>query len=97
MIQQFVDRFLAKKPELEALFATKHPEDYKEIVTNVVRVISDDDEYNDPDPERVNRSMMAIIRELLFLLLAAKAISCQTIGTQKRHMVLAQAATLCKR
>lgn len=57
MIQEFVDRFITKKPELEAIFAAGHPSDYKEIVTNVVKIITDAEEYGgfNPDPERVHQ------------------------------------------
>jgi flagellar motor component MotA len=53
MIKQFVDRFMANKDKLESIFITKHPENYEEIVKSVVRIISDEDECNDPDPERI--------------------------------------------
>jgi hypothetical protein len=52
MIQNFVDRFMANKSELEAVFAEKHPNNYAEIVKAVVRVIGDD-ECDDPDQERI--------------------------------------------
>jgi hypothetical protein len=70
MIQRFIDRFMARKSELEAVFAKKHPKDYKAIVTQVAKILTDpdklrsvnDDLYletfcgwdNDPDPKRVH-------------------------------------------
>ena len=67
MIQTFIDRFLAKKPELEAGFSEKPPEDYKDIVTRTIRLIADEDEYgdNNPDPgfsRSLKRSMTAITK-----------------------------------
>lgn len=53
MIKEFVDLFMAKKPELELMFKDKHPEDYKQIVTNVVSILETDD-YDSISPERVD-------------------------------------------
>lgn len=53
MIQEFVDLFMAKKQELEAMFKDKHPYDYKQIVTSVVSVLKTDD-YGSISPERVH-------------------------------------------
>lgn len=55
MIQEFVNRYMDKKDLLSATFA-EHPEDYKEIVKNVISVITEDDDYGDfnPDPERIH-------------------------------------------
>ena len=53
MIQKFVDRYMGRKEELRALFAEKHPEEYKSIVQAVVKVLHDEDEYESPDPERI--------------------------------------------
>jgi len=56
MIQQFVDRFMAKKGEVRAQFAKKQPDNYAEIVKMVVGVIGEDKDYADdnPDPERIH-------------------------------------------
>ena len=54
MIQKFVDRFMAKKPEMEAKFSEKHPEQYLEIVKVVIEAIHDPDEYGDIDPTRIH-------------------------------------------
>ena len=55
MIQEFVNRYMYKKDLLAATFA-KHPGDYKEIVKNVISIITDADDYGDfnPDPERIH-------------------------------------------
>ena len=55
MIQEFVNRYMDKKDLLAATFA-RHPGDYKEIVKNVISVITDDDYYGDfnPDPKRIH-------------------------------------------
>lgn len=54
MIQEFVDRFMAKKPELEAVFSVAHPDGYQEIVKAVIEVVTTGD-YDSPDPNRIHR------------------------------------------
>ena len=54
MIQEFVDKFMAKKAELENIFREKHPDEYKDIVEAVIRVINPDDDYGQPDPKRIH-------------------------------------------
>jgi len=54
MIQKFVDKFMEQKQELESIFSEKHPDDYKEIVINVIKIITDEDVYDVPDPERIH-------------------------------------------
>ena len=49
MIKEFVNIFMANKDTLRAEFAKKHPSDYKELVTEVIKVISQ----AGPDPERI--------------------------------------------
>lgn len=53
MIQKFVDRYMDRKDELRALFAEKHPEEYKSIVQAVVKVLHGEYEDGSPDPERI--------------------------------------------
>jgi len=54
MIQKYVDRFMAGQESLRAAFAAKHPAvNYAEIVKQVVTVLRED-EYEDPDPERIH-------------------------------------------
>ncbi len=74
MIQEFIDRFLAKKPELEIIFAAKQPSDYKEIVTNVIRLITDENDYGDfnPDPERIHQIDDGDYQGTLLFVIAAK-------------------------
>lgn len=74
MIQEFIDRFLAKKPELEAVLAEKHPSDYKELVTNVVKLIADEDDYGDfnLDHERVHQIDDGDYQGTLLFVIAAK-------------------------
>ena len=50
MIQEFVDRYMNRKSELESIFSKKHPNDYKEIVTKVIELISGGTiSYQNPD------------------------------------------------
>ncbi len=53
MIKEFVDLFMAKKPELERVFKEKHPDDYEEIVNAVVNILHTD-EYGGIDPKRIH-------------------------------------------
>lgn len=55
MIQEFVNRFMAGKAQLESLFKQSHPEDYKQIVQRVVSVIADPTGYDQPSQERVHQ------------------------------------------
>lgn len=43
MIKEFVELYLKRKSELEELFRAKHPDDYKEVVKNVITVLKTDD------------------------------------------------------
>ncbi len=54
MIKEFVDRFMSKKPELEAIFSKKHPEDYKEIVANVINILKNGDVYDCPSSDNIH-------------------------------------------
>jgi hypothetical protein len=55
MIQKYVDRFMAKKDELEAKYSLSHPGSYEEIVKDVIELIVDpDDNYGEPDPENIH-------------------------------------------
>jgi hypothetical protein len=55
MIKEFVDRFMEKKPELEAVFAAKHPDNYDEVVKAVVSALRNEEDYDTMDPERIHR------------------------------------------
>lgn len=71
MIQLFVDRFMVNKAQLESVFATKHPENYKELVTEVIKLITSDD-YNDLDPERIHEIDDGDYQGTLLYLIGAK-------------------------
>ena len=52
MIKEFVDKWEENKATIQALFEQKHPEDYKEIVYNVISVLNDG--YGTPDPSKIH-------------------------------------------
>ena len=55
MIEEFAKAWFAKKDALEAVFKTRHPDDYEEIVKLVVQhILHDEDAYLSPDPARVH-------------------------------------------
>lgn len=54
MIDKYVDRFMANKKQLENILRVKHPNNYKELVTNVIKVITSKD-YGDIDPNRIHQ------------------------------------------
>lgn len=54
MIQEFVDRYMANKDALAAIYAEKHPESYEEIVRNVVTALDDEDSVRGMDPNRIH-------------------------------------------
>lgn len=54
MIKKFVDIYMNHKEELREFFI-KHPDNYKEIVVAVVKLLSQyDDDYGSPSPELVH-------------------------------------------
>ena len=53
MIQKFVDRFMARRCEVEARFREKHVKEYKDVVRIVVEVLRND-EYGEMDPKRIH-------------------------------------------
>lgn len=55
MIQEFVDRFMEAKPQIETVFRKGFPADYKEIVRLVIENITVETYASpyDPDPERI--------------------------------------------
>jgi hypothetical protein len=71
VIQEFVDRFMAKKPELEAKFREAHPSEYIDIVKAVVEVVTTD-EYNDIDPSRIHTIDDGDYQGTLLFVIAAK-------------------------
>lgn len=82
MIQKYVDRFMANKTQLESFLKKKHPEDYKQLVTEVVKVISTDD-YGDIDPERVTEIDYGDYQGTLLYVIAAKGYQPGTFWTMK--------------
>lgn len=72
MIKELTDRFIEKKPELAALLAKKHPEDYKELVTMVVQLLDDGKEYGGLDPEHIHEIDDGEYQGTLLYLIAEK-------------------------
>ena len=54
MIQEFVDRFMANKPAIQAVFQQAHPEDYLAVVSTVIKHIVEDD-WEGPDAARIHQ------------------------------------------
>jgi hypothetical protein len=54
MIKEFVDRFMERKIVLEKLLMDEHPNEYKDLVVMLVKVLQGEDEYDSPDPGRVH-------------------------------------------
>lgn len=52
MIQEFVDKFIAKQNEL---FTEEFPDSYEEIVKAVIDVINPEKEYDLPDSNRIHQ------------------------------------------
>lgn len=53
MIPKFVQAWDARKGEVEAQFKAKGPECYGDIVKAVVNILRSDDDYDQPDPDRI--------------------------------------------
>ena len=54
MIQEFVDRFMANKPAIQAVFQQAHPENYLAVVTTVIQHITEND-WEGPDATRIHQ------------------------------------------
>lgn len=55
MIESFVETFMTHKDEFRALFAIKHPENYKDIVEAVVSILNKyHKDYEKPDHKNVH-------------------------------------------
>ena len=54
MIQKFVDAFMAKREDLRVEFARAHVGSYKDLVHMVVKTVTDSEEYDSIDPERIH-------------------------------------------
>lgn len=55
MIQEFVDRFMSKKFELEEIFTENHPNDYSQIVEKVITIIQDKENHITPNVNRIHK------------------------------------------
>ena len=53
MIKEFVDRWDKRKGEIEDKYKENHPEDYAEIVKNVVSILEVDDSYGEPSSKTI--------------------------------------------
>ena len=54
MIQKYVDRFMERKDAIRKQFSKKLPDSYLDVVTAVIKEISDADEYRDLDSSRIH-------------------------------------------
>jgi hypothetical protein len=54
VITAFVERWDARKGEVEAIFAAKHPGSYRDVVAAVVGILTTGEYGDDPDPERIH-------------------------------------------
>ena len=54
MIQEFVDRFMANKPTIQAVFQQAHPENYLAVVSTVIQHIVHND-WEGPDATRIHQ------------------------------------------
>lgn len=64
MIQKFVDRFMKRKDILREMFSAKHPDNYKEVVTTVIKVIAErdgDNKYQDTKYKDLQADMIVEI------------------------------------
>lgn len=71
MIQEFVDKFMSKKGQLEQIFKEKHPEDYKALVSAVISIVGGDGEYELPDKNRIHQIDDGDYQGTLIFLIAA--------------------------
>ena len=53
MIKEFVNAFMNRKEELAQHFRDHQPGSYTHLVTEVVRILSDEGEYYSPDVDRI--------------------------------------------
>ncbi len=77
MIQEIVDRYMLNRDRLVEIYTEKHPEDYSEIVKNVITIISnsdsDDDDYDImPDATRIHAIDYGWNQGTLLYVIAAK-------------------------
>lgn len=72
MIQIFVDRFMNKKTEIRAALSVKALGEYSDLVAVVVSAIRNEDDYGDPDPERIHEIDDGGYQGTLLYVIAAK-------------------------
>ena len=53
MLTKFTDRWIAQKEEIIQMWRAKLPDSYDDIMKTVLMRISDEDNYNAPDPRRL--------------------------------------------
>lgn len=53
MIQEFVDRFIPEKDGLIQKYTLTEPDCYDDLVKDVVEIITSEEKYSDPDPDRI--------------------------------------------
>ena len=54
MIAEFVERYMTRQADLRAVWETKHPEDYGELVLEVVKILRDKSKLHSPDPDCIH-------------------------------------------
>lgn len=83
MIDKFVNKWNEKKNELLTKF-TKHPDNYKELVTWVVEFLTDDD-YSSIDPQRIHEIDDGDYQGTLLYVIGAKGYQPSEYWTVKVH------------
>ena len=55
MIKKLTKRFQDNKHKLKAKYQEERPDDYEDIVRDVIELVAGDDAYDVPDPDRITR------------------------------------------
>ena len=71
MIEKFTKQYFTNLQVLKEKFQQKHPESYKELVKNVIEVLTDD-EYDSIDPDRIHEINDGDYQGTLVYVIAAK-------------------------
>lgn len=72
MIQSFVDRFMAARPQFEERLRQGHPESYQALVRMVIETLTDAEQYDAIDPERIHEIDDGHYQGTLLYVIAAK-------------------------
>ena len=72
MIQKFVDKFLRDKKDLIKQLKKEHPSDYATLVKMVITLITSEDEYFDPDPDRITAINYSDYQGTILFVIACK-------------------------